>query len=75
MTMGDPDAVPWGDYNLPSVVAWNLAREPRADDARMAELLEPYAGQRGRVVRLIKLGGSMPPKWGPRSDVRDIRGM
>ncbi len=73
--LGDPDAVPIGDYHLPDVVAWNLAGEPRANDARMLELLEPFRGQRGRVVRLLKGSGSLPPKWGPRSEVRDIRGM
>lgn len=73
--LGHPDAVPVGDYHLPNYVAWNLAGEPRADDARMLELLEPYRGQRGRVVRVLKTVGSAPPKWGPRGDARDIRGM
>jgi 3-methyladenine DNA glycosylase/8-oxoguanine DNA glycosylase len=72
--LGDPDAVPVGDYHLPNVVSWHLAGEPRADDARMLELLAPFAGQRGRVARLLKTAGSAP-KWGPRTDVRDIRGM
>ncbi len=72
--LGLPDAVPVGDYHLPNTVSWHLAGEPRADDARMLELLEPYVGHRGRVVRLLKKAGAAP-KWGPRSDVRDIRGM
>lgn len=72
--LGDADAVPLGDYHLPNVVAWNLAGEPRADDARMMELLEPYTGQRGRVVRLLKGGGKAPPRYGPRLAIRDIRG-
>jgi 3-methyladenine DNA glycosylase/8-oxoguanine DNA glycosylase len=72
--LGDPDAVPVGDYHLPNAVSWALAGEPRADDARMLELLEPYVGQRGRVVRLLK-GSGGAPKWGPRTDVRDIREM
>ncbi|MEO0605658.1 MAG: DNA-3-methyladenine glycosylase 2 family protein, partial [Myxococcota bacterium] len=71
--LGDPDALPVGDYHLPNIVAFNLAGEPRADDARMLELLEPYRGQRGRVVRLIKMAGTGAPKWGPRSEARDIR--
>lgn len=70
--LGDPDALPLGDYHLPNIVAFNLAGEPRADDARMLELLEPYRGQRGRVVRLVKMAGASPPKWGPRSEARDI---
>ena len=40
----------------PNLVAWNLAGEPRADDARMLALLEPFRGQRGRVLRLLGLG-------------------
>jgi 3-methyladenine DNA glycosylase/8-oxoguanine DNA glycosylase len=72
--LGDPDAVPVGDYHLPNTVSWALAGEPRADDARMLELLEPYRGQRGRVVRLLK-GAGGAPRWGPRTDTRDIRGM
>lgn len=63
---GDDDAVAVGDYHLPNLVAWNLAREPRADDARMLTLLEPFRGRRGRVIRLLGLAGSAPPAFGPR---------
>jgi 3-methyladenine DNA glycosylase/8-oxoguanine DNA glycosylase len=70
--MGFPDAVPLGDYHLPSVVAWNLAGEERADDARMLALLEPWRGQRGRVVRWIGSAGSMPPRRGPRAPMRPL---
>ena len=69
---GDPDAVSVGDYHLPNVVAWALAGEPRADDARMLELLEPYRGQRGRVQRLLEVGRVMPPRYGPRTAPRRI---
>jgi 3-methyladenine DNA glycosylase/8-oxoguanine DNA glycosylase len=69
---GDPDAVSVGDYHLPNVVAWALAGEPRGDDARMLELLEPYRGQRGRVQRLLELSGIWPPKYGPRAPHRNI---
>ncbi len=31
--LGDPDAVPVGDFHFPNIVAWNLAGEARADDA------------------------------------------
>ena len=72
LALGDADAVSIGDFHLPNVVAWALAREPRADDARMLELLEPYAGHRGRVQRLLEAGGIRGPKYGPRSDVRSI---
>ena len=71
--MGDPDAVSVGDYHLPNAVGWTLARR-KTDDAGMLELLAPYAGHRYRVTRLIELGGSRPPRHGPRMPVRDYRG-
>ncbi len=70
--MGDPDAVSVGDYHLPNMVGWTLARR-KTDDAGMLELLAPYAGHRYRVTRLIELGGSGPPRRGPRMPVRDYR--
>lgn len=70
--LGHADAVSVGDDNLPSVVAWALAGEREADDARMLELLEPYRGHRGRVIRLLLAGGVMPERRGPRRTVRDI---
>jgi hypothetical protein len=70
--MGDADAVSVGDYHLPNAVGWTLARR-KTDDAGMLELLAPYAGHRYRVTRLIELGGSGPPRRGPRMSVRDYR--
>jgi 3-methyladenine DNA glycosylase/8-oxoguanine DNA glycosylase len=69
---GDPDAVSVGDFHLPHLVSWVLAGEPRGDDARMLELLEPYRGQRARLVRLLELSGIRPPRYGPRVSVRSI---
>ena len=69
---GDPDAVSVGDYHVPNMVAWALAGEPRADDARMLELLEPYRGQRGRVQRLLEIGRVIAPRYGPRMAPRAI---
>ena len=66
IAFGDPDALSVGDYHLPSLVAWALSRQPRADDARMLELLEPYRGQRGRVQRLLEASGIRAPRYGPR---------
>lgn len=65
VTMGDPDAVPVGDYHIKNTVAWFLEGEPRATDERMLELLEPYTGHRWRVVRLAKSSGKAPA-YGPR---------
>jgi 3-methyladenine DNA glycosylase/8-oxoguanine DNA glycosylase len=69
---GDPDLVSLGDYHLPNLVAWALAGEARADDARMLELLEPYRGQRGRVIRLLEASGIGPPRFGPKMPLRSI---
>jgi 3-methyladenine DNA glycosylase/8-oxoguanine DNA glycosylase len=69
---GDADAVSVGDYHIPALVGWSLAGRI-TDDAGMLELLEPYAGQRYRVTRLIELGGDGPPRRGPRMSVRDYR--
>jgi 3-methyladenine DNA glycosylase/8-oxoguanine DNA glycosylase len=72
---GDPDAVSVGDFHLPNLVAWALAGEPRGTDERMLELLEPYAGQRGRVIRLLEASGLEAPKYGPRLAPRRIEGI
>jgi 3-methyladenine DNA glycosylase/8-oxoguanine DNA glycosylase len=72
VALGDPDAVSVGDYHLPHLVAWVLAGERRADDARMLELLEPYAGRRARAVRLIEASGLGPPRRAPRMALRRI---
>jgi 3-methyladenine DNA glycosylase/8-oxoguanine DNA glycosylase len=69
---GDPDAVSIGDFHIPNTVAWALASEPRGDDARMLELLAPYPGQRGRVQRLLEVGGIAAPRRGPRMAPRSI---
>jgi 3-methyladenine DNA glycosylase/8-oxoguanine DNA glycosylase len=69
---GDADAVSVGDYHLPSAVGWTLAGRV-VDDAGMLELLAPYAGHRHRAARLVELGGSRPPRRGPRMSVRDYR--
>lgn len=66
MALGDTDAVSVGDLHLPHLVSWALAGEPRGDDERMIELLEPYRGQRARVLRLLQLSGVRPPRRGPR---------
>jgi 3-methyladenine DNA glycosylase/8-oxoguanine DNA glycosylase len=63
---GDPDAVLLGDLHLPHTVCHALAGEPRGDDARMLELLAPWAGHRLRVVRLIGAAGVRAPRRGPR---------
>lgn len=68
---GDKDAVTPGDYHLPNTVAYALAGEPRAGDARMFELLEPYRPERRRVVVALKVEGVHAPKYGPKTAVRE----
>ncbi|MFE3586710.1 DNA-3-methyladenine glycosylase family protein [Streptomyces niveus] len=69
---GAPDAVTVGDLHLPGIVGYALAGRPDTDDAGMLELLEPYAGQRHRAVRLILLTGRTPPRRAPRMPVGRI---
>jgi endonuclease III len=69
---GDPDAVPVGDFHLRHIVSWAIAREPRGTDERMLELLAPYEGQRGRVIRALVLAGWSEPRRGPRQRIQPI---
>lgn len=70
--IGDPDAVPIGDYHLPHTVCWALAGEPRGDDARMLELLAPLAPNRGRFLRRLEAAGVHAPRYGPRTEPRRL---
>lgn len=72
LAFGDPDVVTVGDYHIPNSIAWALAGEARGDDARMLELLAPFAGHRGRVCRLIAAAGIGAPKFGPRTPIRSF---
>ena len=72
VAFGDADAVSVGDYHLPSLVSWALAGERKGTDERMLELLAPFSGHRGRVIRLLAAGGAGPPRRGPRMAPRDI---
>jgi 3-methyladenine DNA glycosylase/8-oxoguanine DNA glycosylase len=70
--LGDPDAVSVGDFHLKNLVGYALTGTARTDDETMLDLLEPWRGQRARVIRLIELSGRMPPKFGPRFSANDI---
>ena len=61
-----------GDFHIPNMVCWALAREPRGTDERMLELLEPYRGQRARVTRYLELAGMAAPRYGARLASRRI---
>jgi len=73
---GDPDSVSVGDYHLANVVChWFTGdRGDRGDDAAMLALLEPFAGHRQRVVRLITASGVVAPRYGPKMTIQDHRG-
>jgi 3-methyladenine DNA glycosylase/8-oxoguanine DNA glycosylase len=73
--LGDPDAVSVGDFHLKNLVAVALAGEPRGDDVRMVELLEPWRGHRARVIRLLEGSGIEAPRYGPRYSPPDRRAM
>ena len=73
VALGDCDAVSVGDYHLKNQVAWALSGAARGTDDRMLELLEPWAGHRTRVVRLIVAAGVQAPRFGPRAPLRSIR--
>jgi 3-methyladenine DNA glycosylase/8-oxoguanine DNA glycosylase len=81
---GDPDAVTVGDYHIPHQVVYALTGAPRAGsreaapgglspaDARMLELLAPFAGQRARVVQLLLAATPAAPRFGPRMPLRSF---
>ncbi len=68
VAMGDPDAVPVGDPALRHIVAWAFTGERRGNDAQMLELLEPFRGQRARVLRLLRAARLGPPVHGSEDD-------
>jgi len=73
--LGDPDAVSVGDFHLPNLVAFALAGGRRGTDERLLALLEPFRGQRGRVIRLIEAGAAAPARRAPRQALRQIARM
>jgi 3-methyladenine DNA glycosylase/8-oxoguanine DNA glycosylase len=70
---GHPDAVSVGDYHVKNWVVHALTGRARGTDLEMVQLLEPWAGHRQRVVRLIELTGRGAPRFGPRFSPTDIR--
>lgn len=63
--LGDTDSPSFGDYHVAKDVTLALDGEI-GDDARMAELLEPYAGHRYRAQRIIQATAGHRPRRGPR---------
>jgi 3-methyladenine DNA glycosylase/8-oxoguanine DNA glycosylase len=63
--LGDADAVSLGDYHVAKNIGWALTGA-QVDDDGLTELLEPYAGHRFRVQRLLELAGVARPRHGAR---------
>ena len=73
--LGDPDAVAVGDFHLKNVVTYAFTGNPRGTDDAMIDLLDPYRGQRGRILMWLGLAGIQAPKFGPRRRNVDFRRM
>lgn len=73
---GDADAVAFGDLHLPRLVVTALTGDERlagrSDDATLAEVLQPFAGHRHRVVRLVEQAGTGSPATRPLPRRHDI---
>ena len=74
-SLGDPDAVSFGDVHVAKNVVYALTSETDGTDERLAEVLAPWTGHRGRVVRLVEMTGISRPARGPRYSPRDFRSM
>lgn len=72
--LGDPDAVPFGDYHLGNLVGTGLLGHRLHTDEEVAEVLEPYRPQRYRAVRLLQLSPLVrPERRGSRNSRVDHR--
>lgn len=63
--LGDADSPSFGDYHVAKDVTLALDGVV-GDDARMAQLLQPYAGHRYRAQRIITATAGHRPRRGPR---------
>jgi 3-methyladenine DNA glycosylase/8-oxoguanine DNA glycosylase len=76
---GDPDTIVLRDYGLPTMVNYAFTGDARRVDADaggdelMCRHLEPWAGHRQRIVRLLFSVGVGAPRRGPRARNPDIR--
>jgi 3-methyladenine DNA glycosylase/8-oxoguanine DNA glycosylase len=71
--LGDADAVSFGDFHLAGQLVYAFTGRRDGTDAQMAVLLEPFAGHRHRVQRLVELSGISKPARGPRASITDHR--
>ena len=71
--LGDPDAVSFGDFHLAHHVVYAFTGAMDGTDEQMAALLEPFAGHRYRVQRIVEASGISRPARGPRLTIADHR--
>ena len=73
-SLGHPDAVPEGDYNLPGLVGHVLLgdREALDEASAMAELAQ-FSPNRGRAVLLMKTAGPKAKRRHARAPMRDLK--
>lgn len=62
VALGDADAVPLGDPTLPATVTHAFTGRAVDDDVAMLDVLRPYHGHRGRVIRLLAAAGVRSPE-------------
>lgn len=72
LAFGDPDALQVGDFHIKNTVAFALEGRIRGTDEEMVATLEPYRGQRHRIVRWLQLNGVRAPARGPRRRIVSI---
>lgn len=65
LAYGDARAVPLDDWHIGRDLCFALSGEERRNDGRMLELLAPFAGNEGRVWRLISAAGIHHPRRAP----------
>lgn len=72
LAFGDPDALQVGDFHVKNTVVHALTGRIRGTDEEMIRILDPYSGQRHRVVRWLELDGHRAPARGPRRPIVSI---
>jgi 3-methyladenine DNA glycosylase/8-oxoguanine DNA glycosylase len=71
--LGDADAVSFGDFHLAGSVVYAFTGRMDGTDEDMAALLEPFAGHRHRVQRIVEMSSFTRPRRGPRATITDHR--
>lgn len=73
VTLGDPDAIIVGDFWICHTVCSFFTGRARGSDEEMLALVERWAGQRGRVERLVHRSGQRIQRFGPGRRTPSIR--